>query len=543
MPGHTDISPDELERSLAATLQNLAGTAVSQPCHHVQHTLALLADLTGALSGNPTDEAVWQDARFARPAWQKPLRRRLVGAWSAWLAGTEGWLDGLDVSPHDKARLKLAFRQLQDALAPSNSPFNPALAERLKQTGGRCLREGVRNLLDDIVAQRVLPAVDNPNSLLVGRDLATTAGQVIYRTPQLELIQYLPLTSAIHAVPLLVIPPPLNRYYLLDLQPDSSLTRYALAQGMQVFMISWRNPNPSNATWGLTQYVRAAAAALDVACAISGNQQANLLGVCTGGVIGLALQGWLDGQNLSSRISAASYLSTPLHGRQHSELSLLASPTLRQRLRNLAWRNGCLDHRHLTAGFAWLRPGQLVWPHFQRYVLAQSAVPDPLTFWSQDSTRLPAQLVHDLLDVLERDALSAPNTLIIDGISIELDKLRTPSWHLGAERDHIVPWHNAYPGGCLGGDKTFTLSHGGHIQSLVNPPGHASAWYRSATARTDMTIAQWHAASERQPGSWWPEWHAWLRRYSGDLRSAPAVLGNAAYPAQYPAPGRYVHQL
>ncbi|MEH6388767.1 PHA/PHB synthase family protein [Pseudomonas profundi] len=543
MSGHSDHSLDDLERSLAATLRKLAGSAVSQPCHHAQHTRALLAELSDALTGRPTEEAVWQDARFAHPAWQRPLRRRLVGAWSAWMKGTHGWVDGLDVSAHDRARLKLALRQLQDAIAPSNSPFNPALAERLKQTGGSCLREGISNLLEDIVAQRVLPAAGNPNSLLVGRDLATTAGQVVHRTPLLELIQYLPLTSAVHAVPLLVIPPPLNRYYLLDMQPDSSLTRYALAQGMQVFMISWRNPNPSNAAWGLTHYVQAAAAALETVCAISGNPQANLLGVCSGGVIGLGLQGWLTGQNMSSPVSAASYLGTPLHVLQHSELSLLASPALRQRLRNLAWRKGCIDHRQLAAGFAWLRPGQLVWPHFQRYLLAQPGPPDPLTFWSQDSTRLPAQLVHDLLDLLERDALSVSGALVIDGIPIELDKLRTPSWHLGAERDHIVPWQNAYPGDSLGGDKTFTLSHSGHIQSLVNPPGHPGAWYQSAAARTGMTIDQWQAASERQAGSWWPDWVTWLRGHSGDLRNAPAVMGNTTYPAQYPAPGRYVHQL
>ncbi|WP_178114759.1 PHA/PHB synthase family protein [Pseudomonas saliphila] len=538
-----DILPEDLQRSLSETLRALSGSAVSQRCHHAQHSLALLAGLIDALAGKPTGAPIPLDRRFAHPAWQNPLRRRLVAAWAAWMTSTHDWLDGLDIPAIDKARLKLALRQIQDALAPSNSPFNPALAEQLRRTHGRCLRKGMTHLAEDIAARRPLPAGHDEVSFLVGRDLATTAGQVVHHTPLLELIQYRPLTSTVHATPLLVIPPPLNRYYLLDMQPDTSLIRYALAQGLQVFMISWRNPNASHAAWGLAHYVKAAAGALDVICAISGNRQASLLGVCSGGVIGLGLQGWLQGQGIVDRVKAASYFGTPVQARQHSELSLLASPVMRQRLRNLAWRQGCLDHRQLAAGFAWLRPGQLVWPHFQRYLLAQPGQPDPLTFWSRDSTRLPAQMVHDLLDLLERDALNTPGALVLDGISIELGKLRTPSWHLGAKRDHIVPWHNAYPGNSLGGDKTFTLSHGGHIQSLVNPPDHPSAWYQSATAETAMTIEQWQVAGERHAGSWWPAWCNWLKRHSGDLRSAPAMLGNARHPAQYPAPGRYVHQL
>lgn len=542
MPAFTDTSRDDLERPLLETLRALKDSTLSQRCHHARHTRAVLARLIDALADRPAAESVWHDARFAHPGWRTPLRRRLVNAWGAWAMQTQEWLDELDIPPLDKARLKLAARQLLDASAPSNSPFNPALTQRLKQTGGRCLRDGIAHLREDIATGQPVPAAHAPGSFLVGRDLASTPGHIVHRTPMFELIQYQPLTATVYQVPLLVIPPPLNRYYLLDLEPDCSLVRYALNQGLQVFLISWRNPNPSHATWGLNDYVGAAAAALDATCDIA-SSGASVLGVCSGGVIGLGLQGLLHAQGREDRVKSASYLATPLHFRQHSELSLLASPAMRQHVRNRAWRQGCISHRQLAAAFAWLRPGQLVWPHMQRYILAQTEQPDPLTFWSQDSTRLPAQMVHDLLDLLERDALITPGALKLKGFTVELHKLRTPSWHLGAERDHIVPWQNAYPGDSLGGDKTFTLSHGGHIQSLVNPPHHPSAWFRSAPVIAGESVTQWHTGSEQQSGSWWPLWGEWLKSYSGTLRQAPATAGNADYSAQYPAPGRYVHQL
>ena len=542
MPAFTDTSRDDLERSLLETLRVLKDSAVSQRCHHARHTRAVLTRVIDAMADNPSAESVWQDARFAHPGWRAPLRRRLVNIWAAWAMQTQDWLDGLNIPPLDQARLKLAIRQLVDASAPSNSPFNPALTQRLKETSGRCLRDGLAHLRHDIATRHPLPAAHAEDSFMVGRDLATTPGHIVHRTPLFELIQYRPLTPAVHEAPLLVIPPPLNRYYFLDMEPDDSLIRYALNQGLQVFLISWRNPNPSHASWGLNDYVKAAAAALDATSTIACSR-ASILGVCSGGVIGLGLQGLLQAQGIEDRIQSASYLATPVQFRQHSELSLLASPAIRQRVRNRAWRQGCIGHRQLAAAFAWLRPGQLVWPHMQRYVLAQPEHRDPLTFWSQDSTRLPAQMVHDLLDLLERDALNTPGALELQGFAIQLHKLRTPSWHLGAERDHIVPWQNAFPGEGLGGNKTFTLSHGGHIQSLVNPPDHPSAWFRSAPAITGESIAQWHTGSKQQSGSWWPLWAGWLKGLSGALRQAPASAGSADYPAHYPAPGRYVHQL
>jgi polyhydroxyalkanoate synthase subunit PhaC len=320
-------SPDApLERPLAETALALASTLISQPCHHARQAKLLARRLATALAGQQDLAPLLIDARFAHPGWRSPLHRRLLGVWGACGQQSKAWAEGLNLSATDQARLQLLLRQLEDATAPSNTPICPRFMERLVESRGQSLQRGLRLLAQDIAFKRALPAQGPDGALLVGRDMACTPGEVVRCEPLYELIQYRPTTAAVRARPLLIIPPPLNRFYLLDMTPTSSLVRHALDQGLQVFLISWRNPNPSHCNWGLQAYTQAAADALHSARDITRSPQATLLGVCAGGLITLLLLGWLRARGEQEQIAAASFLVTPIDTRLDSDPLLIASP-------------------------------------------------------------------------------------------------------------------------------------------------------------------------------------------------------------------------
>jgi len=538
----SDAADTPLQRPLSDTALALASTLLTQPCHHARQARQLLSGLAKVLTADEHSSPWQQDGRFSHPGWRGPLRRRLLDAWAHCTQQGHTWADGLQLGDTDRARLHWLLHQLDEASSPANSPICPRFTERLVETRGRSLQQGLRLLARDIALKRPLPTQSPDDTLLVGRDMACTPGDVVYREPLFELIQYRPTTARVSGRPLLVIPPPLNRFYLLDMTPTSSLVRHALDQGLQVFMVSWRNPNPSHFEWGMQAYSGAAATALAVSLEITGSDKATLLGVCAGGLIGLLLQGLLQARGQGGRIAASSYLVTPVDAQLHSDPLLIAGPEVRRALRNRVWQQGCLGPRQLAAGFAWLLPRQLVWaPLLKRYTLGEESAPHPVRVWNQDSTRLPAQLVDDLLRLFEEDWFGGSRPLDFDGVRIDLTGIESPSWHLGAATDHIVPWTKSYPGARLGGDRTFVLSSGGHIQGLLNHPGLPRAWYQAAPAAT-TDPQHWASGAPRQRGSWWPHWSNWVVGHSGPPVSAPASTGNADYPALYPAPGRYVHQ-
>lgn len=538
---HEQDADAPLERPLSKTVRALAATLVSQPCHHVRQAGLLAHELAGVLRGQRDPAALQEDARFAHPGWRGPWRRRLLSAWHACGEQSSAWAQGLQLGSTDRARLQLLLRHLKEASAPSNSPFCPRFGETLKDTRGRSLEQGLRYLMQDLALSRPLPAQSPDAALLVGRDMACTPGDVVHREPLFELLQYRPTTAQVRARPLLIIPPPLNRFYLLDMTPASSLVRHALDQGLQVFLISWRNPNPSHCDWGLDAYTSAADSALGVVGRIRGESSATLMGVCAGGLIGLLLQGRLQARSQGQRVAAASYLVTPIAGRLDGDPLLLASPEIRRALRSRVWQQGCLGARQLAAGFAWLQPRQLIWtPLIRRYAMGEQSSAHPVRIWNQDSTRLPAQLVDDLLRLLEEDWLG-PSGCRLAGEHLDLSAVSSPSWHLGAVTDHIVPWANSFPGNRLGGERSFVLSSGGHIQSLLSHPKFSRAWYQTAP-RCASDSQDWTRHATRQAGSWWPVWSAWVSEHSGELIPAPTIPGSLDYPALYPAPGRYVHQ-
>lgn len=541
MPVSPDPAPQATPNGdLLESLSALLKTLPTQPCLHARHTLALGLRLLEALSGKTDEPAPDSNSAYDHPDWRQPLQRGALQAWLSWQQETGIWFEKLRLEEADRNRLAWLSMQIAAALAPSNSPLNPLFLRQLKRSRGRSLANGLQRLAGDLYLGRPLAPLIEDHSYLVGRDLANTVGQVVVCEPMFELIQYQARQPRVHQRPLLIVPPPLNRFYLLDLNPQQSLVRHALDQGLQVFLISWRNPQAEHREWGFSQYVAACDRALAISCSISNSSEASLLGVCAGGVLGMLLQGLLQARGESARICCASYLVTPIDPRLNSPLLRLNGPATQQRLRARLWQQGYLSARQLAACFAWLRPAQFVWPQtVARYALDQPLAEREILYWSQDSTRLPARLSEDLLDLLQRDPLAQPGHLCLFGQPIDLRACTQPSWHLGALRDHIVPWANCFPGGRLGGEAVFVQSHSGHIQSLVNPPEHPRAVFRTGLATAD--ISSWEAGSAEYQGSWWPHWSSWVRHLSGEMTAAPVTLGNPDFPPLGPAPGRYVH--
>tara|TARA_R110001599_G_scaffold136296_3_gene314701 strand:- start:4490 stop:6151 length:1662 start_codon:yes stop_codon:yes gene_type:complete len=533
----------ELAGDLANSLLAVLRTLPDQSPHHARHLSDLAAHLTRSLLGHSELAVAARDRRFDHPAWQtNPMLRRALQSWLGCNAHYRQWLNELEVPEPDRARLRQLGDMLSATLAPSNSPANPVFIERLRQTRGGSLCQGTRNLLTDLVLGRPMAPLCADGAFKVGRDLASTPGQVIQREPLFELIQYRPTTPQTHERALLMVPPPLNRFYLLDLTERASLVRHALDQGLQVFMISWRNPDPDHREWGFNQYVNACNRALQTASSLTANGPVNLMGVCAGGLLALLLQGVLQSRGQGHRISSASYLVTPIDARLDTGLVRMLGPAARQQLRTRLWKHGFLPARELARAFSWQRPEEFVWPQMlERYALGQDPRPRDVLSWSQDCTRLPARLVEDLMDYFERDPFARPGSLVVQGQAVDLSSITTPSWHLGAQHDHIVPCANSFPLRRMGGDKTFVQSHSGHIQSLVNPQQHPGAWFRAGTV-ADEPMKHWLQQHGPVQGSWRTHWGTWVKKHSGGLGPAPAILGSSDFPPLQAAPGRYVHK-
>lgn len=533
-----------LAGDLADSLLAVLRTLPDQTPHHARYLSHFAVQLAKAVQGDSELPVSPRDRRFDHCAWRtNPILRRTLQGWLGCQVQYRQWLADLDIPDPDRARLQQLGDMLSATLAPSNSPANPVFIDRLRRTRGASLCRGTRNLLTDLVLGRPAAPLCADDAFLVGRDLASTPGQVIMREPLFELLQYQPTTAQAHQRALLMVPPPLNRFYLLDLTESSSLVRHALDQGLQVFMISWRNPDSAHRDWGFNQYVSACDQALRVVSQLTGNGPVNLMGVCAGGLLALLMQGVLQSRGQSKRICSASYLVTPIDARMDTGLLRMLGPAARQRLRTRLWHHGFLPASDIARAFSWQRPEEFVWPQaLERYALGQDPRPRDVLSWSQDCTRLPARLVEDFLDYFERDPFARPGSLVVQGQAIDLRAVSTPSWHLGARHDHIVPFANSFPMRRIGGNKTFVQSHSGHIQSLVNPLDHPGAWFRAGTVTDNSPIASWLHQHAPLQGSWRSHWSDWTKAHSGPLVPAPAILGDPDFPPLQAAPGRYVHK-
>jgi polyhydroxyalkanoate synthase subunit PhaC len=506
-----------------------------------QRVADLGVELTKVVAGRSSITPDAKDWRFENRAWtENPLYQRICQAYLAWTRTALELVDDAQLDWRTAERAKLATVLFTAALAPTNAPLlNPAVIERAYETGGRSLVKGVRNITQDVVTNRGLPRSVDRNAFVVGRDLGVSPGAVVFRNEVCELIQFAPLTDTVHAIPLVMVPPQINKYYFMDLAPGRSYVEFCVRQGFQMFTISWRNPTEEHRDWNLTTYVDAVNDAIRAACEICGTDQANTVSLCAGGITTATLLGHLASTQ-DALINCATFAVTLLDFTVPTMIGLLASPAIVENARRSTQRSGVLPARHASTLFSMLRPNDLIWNYWVRNNLMGEDTPTfDVLAWNADSTRLPAGLHADFLDMFMHNSL-ATGSFSVHGSPVDLSKVECDSFVVGARTDHLTAWKACYATTqLLGGTSQFALSSSGHIQSLVNPPGNP----RMTVATSEVTEAdpdRWLATATPVTGSWWEPWSVWAAARSGGRYPPRPSLGSTAHPAGDPAPGRYV---
>lgn len=529
-------------RDLVSTLRNVGRHGLRHPLYTARHLLELGGQLGRVLLGDSLHQPGSRDNRFKDPAWSlNPFYRRGLQAYLAWQKQTRQWIDESSLDEDDRARAHFLFTLLNDAMSPSNTLLNPEAVKEVFNSGGLSLVRGLGHLLDDLRHNNGMPRQVAKDAFEVGRNLATTPGAVVFRNELLELIQYKSMSEKQYARPLLIVPPQINKFYVFDLGPGNSYVQYMLKNNLQVFMISWRNPDPRHREWGLSSYVAALEEALNVCRSITGSRDVNLMGACAGGLTMAALQGHLQAKRQLRRVHSATYLVSLLDSQMESAASLFADEQTLEAAKRRSYQQGVLDGGEMSRVFAWVRPNDLVWNYFvNNYLLGKTPPPFDILYWNNDTTRLPAALHGDLLDFFKYNPLAHPAGLEVCGTPIDLGKIGVDSFHVAGHNDHITPWDAVYRSALLlGGERRFVLSNSGHVQSIINPPGNPKAHY-VLNAKLSGDPRAWYYDAEKTEGSWWPLWLEWIQGRSGALRETGTSLGSASYPAMDPAPGQYV---
>jgi polyhydroxyalkanoate synthase subunit PhaC len=504
----------------------------------------LLGELARITVGTSQVQPSRRDRRFADPGWAgNPLLRRTMQAYLAAAQTAEGVVAEAGLDEADSERVGFVLTNLVDALAPSNNPLlNPAAVKAAIDTGGGSVLTGLRHFAADMAVPPRVPSMVEPDAFEVGKDLAVTPGSVILRTPAFELIQYRPATSAVRQVPLVIVPPVINKFYVMDLAPGRSMVEYLVGRGLQVFMISWRNPDARYAKWDLDTYGQAVLDAMDAAARIAGSEQVVLAGACSGGIIAAMVAAHLAYIGRPDRIAAATLMVTVLD-QAHAGLASAVIDERTARVAEAASRaRGYLDGRSLAEVFAWLRPNDLIWNYWvNNYLLGRKPPPFDILFWNADTTRMTAGLHRDFLRLGAANALVTPGGATMLGSPLDLAAVDRDTYLVAGITDHICPWQSCYRSTqLLSGRQRFVLSTSGHVAAMVNPPGNAKASYQMAKECPEDP-QEWLRLAETCHGSWWPDYADWLAERCGEEKAAPDELGGGGLAPIGDAPGTYVY--
>jgi len=518
--------------------------AFGRPKMLLEEHVGLVRQLADVLRGDSAVAPDPKDRRFAHEIWQKSgYYRRLMQAFLAWRNMCNRILDRADATPEDRERARFMLSMITEALAPTNSLLgNPGALPRIVQTRGRSLLYGLQNLADDVLNNGGMPRQVDERKFQVGKNLAVTPGAVVFRTEVFELIQYKPATEKVHSRPLIVLPPQINKFYMVDLAPGRSFAEYAVEHGVQLFCMSWRNPTAAQRDWNLETYLTAARQAISVAREITGADQVNMLAACAGGFTLATLLAHLEAIG-ERTVASATLLVTVLDTSAPTLLGQFASRSALAAAIQRSRSQGVLEGAEMARVFAWLRPNDLVWMFVaNNWVLGNRPPAFDILYWNADNTRLPAEFHADLLRMFLENPLKKRGQLEALGTKIDLSRVRVPFYVVAGVTDHITPWEACYETrSMVKGPVTFVLSSSGHIQSIVNPPTNPKARF---FLNPDLTLPakQWLEGASAHEGSWWGHWRDWVVAQGGGERKAPALLGSQVHPAGDPAPGRYVHQ-
>jgi polyhydroxyalkanoate synthase len=526
----------------------LVKAMINEPKVAADEWTSFLGELTDIARGKSERAPEAGDKRFSDSAWKSsPLHSGLLKTYLAWGAALDGFVNQSSLSGADKERAQLVTTILIDALAPTNSLLgNPAALRQLVDTGGQSLWRGLKNYLEDVVKNGGMPSQVDASAFKVGGNIAITPGAVVFRNELLELIQYAPETTTVRKRPLVITPPQINKYYAMDLSPDKSMVRFLLQNGVQTFCISWRNPTVENRNWGLDTYVAALDEAVDAVREIAGFDDITMMGSCSGGITSaayLATRGLSPEPKIKNLVLAVCMLDTATAG--DSAFGSLVTPETMRAAKQTSQIRGVLDGHDLARMFAWMRPNDLIWNYWvNNYLLGNAPPAFDILYWNADTTRLPARLHGDYIDLYFTNPFVNPGSLTLNGQTVDMNKIkgRVDSYVVAGITDHITPWKAVYKSARLVSDTTtFVLSNSGHLQSLLNPPTNKKASYMIGPVNPGGPDA-FLSSSEKRQGSWWLDWREWLHQRSGEEIEAPKTLGDERHPIIAPAPGAYVFE-
>jgi polyhydroxyalkanoate synthase len=493
------------------------------------------------LGGETAAAKAGSDKRFSAPEWQgNPAYRALKESYllaSDWLLRLAD--DVEDMTPAERQRLRFHLQQFVNAMSPALSlASNPAALRRALETGGVSVADGLRNLLGDLRQGR-LSMVD-VTAFQPGRNLALSEGKVIYRNKLIELIQYKAKTDAVYQVPLLIIPPWINKFYILDLQPGNSMVRFLVEQGFTVFMVSWRNPGSAMESTTIEDYLDLGLLApRDVVAEVAKAPTVNVMGYCIGGTLLAMALAWLAARKGNS-FGAASFIVSLQDFARVGDTAVFLGESNVDFIEQQMLERGYLDSREMSSMFNLLRSNDLIWSNVvNNYLLGMKPPAFDLLYWNSDGTRM-ARAAHSwyLRNTYVENNLVKPGMVELKGTRLDLRRVRLDIYAVGAERDHIVPWDAAWQiCRLVGGKVRYVLASSGHIAGIINPPGGKGTYWTGGEAAE--TPAQWRDAAQRHDGSWWTDWARWLAERSGD-KGRPPSIGSNSHPPLQDAPGSYV---
>ncbi|MGO3931895.1 class I poly(R)-hydroxyalkanoic acid synthase [Rhodopseudomonas pseudopalustris] len=527
------------DQARAAELQNRLGKSY----------LDLWGSASRRLSGDqvePTIEPPPRDKRFADPEWRSNqfydfvMQAYLLT--SQWASELVEKADGLD--PHTKKKAAFYVQQITNALAPSNFvPTSPELTRSTLESSGDNLVRGMKMLAEDIQAGRGHLKIrqSDPSNLEVGVNMATTPGKVIFQNEIMQLIQYQPATETVLRTPLLIVPPWINKFYILDLKPEKSFIKYCVDQGVSVFVISWVNPDRSLADKSFADYMKLGPlTAMDVIEKITGEMKVHTIGYCVGGTLLASTLAWLADRR-RQRVTSATFLTTQVDFTHAGDLMVFVDEGQISALERDMRATGVLEGARMAMAFNMLRSNDLIWSYVvSNYLKGKPPSAFDLLHWNSDATRMPAANHSYYLRNCYLDNKLSAGTMVLDGTALDLAKVKVPIYNLATREDHIAPAESVlYGSQFFGGPVKYVLSGSGHIAGVINPPAANKYQYWTNDNIQVGSVAEWLKGAQEHKGSWWPDWRQWVEQF--DPEQVPArAIGNDAYPPIEDAPGSYV---
>jgi polyhydroxyalkanoate synthase len=547
MGGQDAVETAADSEAQAQVLRELVSTVAVLQAGCAQKHLDLWTRMLAREAGQPYTPVVMPDRadrRFAAAEWRdNPYYDYLKQAYLINAHFLSGVVETAAIEAHKKDQLRFLTRQYIDALAPNNfAATNPEALSLAVQSNGETLSKGIKNLVDDVERGRI--SMTDESVFEVGRNIATSEGDVVFENQLIQLIQYKALTPKVAARPLVIVPPCINKFYILDLQPENSFVRHAVEQGQTVFMVSWRQITEElgNLTWD--DYIeKGVLAALDAARKISGAKDVNALGFCVGGTL-LASALAVKAARAENDVASVTLLATMLDFEDTGEIGLFVDEKSVAAKEQALAGGGVMPGKELAFAFSALRANDLVWSYVvNNYLKGKTPDAFDLLYWNSDSTNLPGPMYcWYVRSMYLENSLREPGRLAMCGVPVDLAKISVPAYILATREDHIVPWQTAFRStALLGGDARFVLGASGHIAGVINPAkkNRRSFWQ---DGKPGAGADDWLATATETPGSWWGDWDNWLRQFAGGEKSAPKRPGGKGFKVIEPAPGRYVRQ-